>query len=460
MKGSKELGTAPIGSLLVKMAVPASIGILVMSINFIVDTIFVGRFVGTLGIAAITVVLPITFLISSTGMAIGVGGGSMISRFLGAEKPKRACLTFSNMVTLVGGLSLSFVLLGRIFEVPILRLFGANGDILGPAQTYFRIILLGVPALAWAMMSNNVMRAEGRPKMAMISMLVPAIGNMVLDAIFIMGFGWGLEGAGWATSLSYVMSAVFTIWFFIWGGSELTVFRSGLKPRWSIVKEISSIGGVTLARQGSVSLLTIVLNQSLFAYGNELAVAIYGIINRIMMFANFPVLGITQGFLPMAGFNYGAKNWQRLKNIVNLSVRSGTLIAVGLFALIMFFSKDLVSLFTTDTDLLAATPRALRLVFLLTPLIAMQLLGSAYFQAIGKAFPALMLTLTKQGFFLIPLVLLLPLFFGLDGIWYAFPVADLLAFSVTWYFTQREIKRNINPRIAKSKKEELAEATV
>jgi putative MATE family efflux protein len=381
----------------------------------------------------------------------------MISRFLGAGKHKRACLTFSNMVSLVLGLALIFVLLGRLLEVPILRLFGANGDILEPSQVYFRLILMGVPALAWAMMSNNVMRAEGRPRMAMTSMLVPAIANMVLDAVFIMGLGWGLEGAGIATALSYVMSALFTIWFFIWGGSELVVFRSGLKPRWSIVKEIVSIGGVTLARQGSVSLLTIVLNQSLFAYGNELAVAVYGIINRIMMFANFPVLGITQGFLPMAGYNYGAKKWARLKNIVNLSVRSGTLIAVGLFALIMIFSKDLVSLFTTDPKLLGDTPRALRIVFFLTPLIAMQLLGAAYFQAIGKALPALLLTLTKQGFFLIPLVLILPLFMGLDGIWFSFPLADFLAFSVTWYFMQREIKRNIDPRIEQAEKEKVLE---
>jgi len=444
---SSELGSAPIDQLLVKMAVPASIGILVLSINFIVDTIFVGRFVGTLGIAAITVVLPISFLISSIGMAIGVGGGSMISRFLGADKHLRACLTFSNMITLTLGLAVSFVILGSFFEVPILKLFGGQGNILAPSQTYFRIVLYGVPALAWAMMSNNTMRAEGKPKMAMLSMMIPAVTNVILDPILIIWLDMGLEGAAWATTASYYASALFTLWFFIFGGSELTVIPRGLKLRWPIVSEIGAIGGVTLARQGTVSLLTIVLNNTLFAYGGELAVAVYGIANRILMFANFPVLGITQGFLPIAGYNYGAKNWQRVKDIIYASVKWGTLIAMGLFAGIMLFARPLAALFTTDPELLAATPKAIRFIFLLTPLIAIQLLGSAYFQAAGKARPALLLTLTKQGFFPIPLVLLLPLAFGLDGVWYAFPVADFLAAAVNFWYLRREVVRRIEPRL-------------
>ena len=443
MNNSQELGTRPISQLLAKMAIPASIGILVMSIYFIVDTIFVGRFVGTLGIAAITVVMPITFLISSIGMAIGVGGSSIISRALGADDNRKACYTFGNMASLTFLIVLIVGSMGLLLDEPILRLFGAQGDIMAPAKEYFYIILLGVPALAWAMMSNNVMRAEGEPKMAMWSMMIPALANLILDPVFIIWLDWGLEGAAWATTISYYMSAAFTTWFFSSGQSELRFFRYSFLLQWPLVKEIFSIGIVTLARQGTISLLTIVLNNSLFEYGNEMAIAIYGIINRIMMFANFPVLGITQGFLPIAGYNYGAKKWKRVRDTINFSIKTGTIIAVGLFSFIMLGADWIVSIFTTDAELLSRTPSALMLVFLMTPLITVQLVGAAYFQAIGKAIPALFLTLTKQGFFLIPLVLILPHFFGLDGIWYSFPASDLLAAAVTYAYLRYEMKRTL-----------------
>lgn len=443
MNSSQELGTEKIGKLLQKMAIPASAGIFVMSVYFIVDTIFVGRFVGSLGIAAITVVMPITFFFSSMGMAIGVGGASIISRALGADNYIKACRTFGNMVTLAFLLIVALVSLGFLLQDELLMAFGAKGDILDPAKTYFSIILMGVPGLGWAMMSNNVMRAEGEPKMAMYSMMIPAVVNIILDPIFIVWLDMGMEGAAWATTISYYMSASFTLWFFLSGRSELKFFWSSLKLKKDLVLEIFSIGGVTLARQGSVSLLSIVLNNSLFLYGNEIAVSIYGIISRIVMFANFPVLGITQGFLPIAGYNYGAQKWDRVRAIIHTSIRSGTLIALGLFTMIMLFSDQLVSFFTTDTELLDRTPRALILVFLATPLITTQLIGSAYFQAIGKALPALLLTMTKQGFFLIPLVLILPLFFDLNGIWYAFPISDILAASVTYWYLRREMANKL-----------------
>ncbi len=447
MSQSKELGSEPIGRLLVKMAVPASIGILVMSINFIVDTIFVGRFVGSLGIAAITVVLPISFLISSIGMSIGVGGASVISRALGGDDYDKACRTFGNMVSLTLLLAVSMVLIGSVFQVPVLQLFGAKGDILPPAREYFNIVLFGIPALAWAMMSNNTMRAEGKPKMAMLSMMIPAIVNIVLDPVLIIWLEMGLRGAAWATTISYFASALFTCWFFFTGRSELQLSWSSLRLHLPIVRDIASIGFVTLARQGTVSLLTIVLNHSLFSYGDELAVAVFGVINRIMMFANFPVLGITQGFLPIAGYNYGAQHWLRVKDSIRISVLAGTGISLLLLTLILLFAHPIIGLFTTDPDLLGPTPRALQLVFLAIPLIPAQLIGSAYFQAIGKALPALFLTMTKQGFFLIPLVLTLPLAYGLDGIWYAFPISDVLAAAVTLWYLLREVRKRLNPAI-------------
>ncbi|MFK7935598.1 MAG: MATE family efflux transporter [Saprospiraceae bacterium] len=457
---SKELGTEPIPQLLVKMGVPASIGILVMSIYFIVDTIFVGRYVGTLGIAAITVVMPITFLISSLGMSIGVGGASIISRALGGDDRQKAFCTFGNMISLTLILAVTAVLGGILIGEPILRLFGGNGDILPYAKEYFSVILFGVPCLAFAMMSNNVMRSEGQPQMAMWTMLIPAISNIIMDPIFIIYLEMGMSGAAWATTISYYLSAGWSLWYFLSGRSELKIDWEAMRLRWNIIKEIFAIGGVTLARQGTISLLTIVLNNSLFQYGGELAIAIYGIINRVTMFANFPVLGITQGFLPIAGYNFGASHFSRVKETIKTAIGAGTAIAIGLFVLILIFARPIVSLFTNDPELLAAAPSALTVTFYAVPLITMQLIGSAYFQAIGKALPALFLTMTKQGFFLIPFVLILPRFFGLEGIWYAFPVSDILAATVTFLYLRREVRKRLDPMLVEEKAAEVENSAV
>ncbi len=440
MTRSEKLGTLPVGKLLLEQAVPASVGILVMSIYMIVDTIFVGQYVGAVAIGAITVVLPISFLISSIGMAIGIGGASIISRALGEEEHSRAKKVFGNQIFLTLTLALAAISVGFYFQQEILNLFGGKGEILPYASEYFEIILIGVPFLAWAMMTNNVIRSEGAPKIAMFTLLIPAILNLILDPIFIIYLEWGLAGAAWATTISYIASAIFTFWFFFSGKSELTPKISDLGLDFSIVKEIFSLGGVTLARQGVISILAIVLNNTLFSFGGELAISVYGIIQRIMMFANFPVLGITQGFLPIAGFNYGAKNWNRVRGVAKMAIKVGTVIAVGLFVTILLCAEHLTALFTSNEELIALTTPAIRISFLATPLILMQLVGSAYFQAIGKAIPALFLTLTKQGFCLIPLIIILPQIFGLNGVWMAFPIADVLSASICFYFLRKALR--------------------
>jgi putative MATE family efflux protein len=431
-------GTEPLGRLLRQQAIPASAGILVMSIYGIVDTIFVGLWVGSLGIAAITVVLPITFLIASIGMAIGVGGASIISRGFGEGDDEKAFRTFGNQAGLTLFLGMVFMIAGYLFIDQILALFGGRGDVQEPAREYFRIVLLGVPFLAWAMMSNNVIRAEGYPKIAMSTILIPAVVNIILDPIFIVWLDMGLEGAAWATTISYIASAAFATWFFIRGKSQMKITAKYLQPDIVIIREISSLGSVTLARQGTISILSIVLNNSLFIYGGEMGLAIYGIIGRLMMFLNFPVLGITQGFIPIVGYNFGARLMERVERIIRLSMLSATLIALGIFSLIMIFTPQIVSVFTNDEILIRETIPSLRLAFLATPLIAINLLGSAYFQAIGKARPALILSLLKQGFFLIPLIFLLPLMFGINGIWFSFPIADTGASLFTlWYMKNK-----------------------
>ena len=438
MKQTSAFGTESIGFLLRQQAIPASIGILVMSLNMIVDTVFVGRWIGSLAIGAVTIVMPITFLISSLGMSIGIGGSSLVSRALGSDNQDKADLTYGNKISLTVILSLLFVFIGILFQKNILSLFGGKGDILPYAQAYFQIVLIGTPFLAWAMMANPLIRALGFPKYAMVTMIVPAILNVILDPLLIIYFDMGIEGAAWATSLSYLACALYTMYFLIFKNNELEFKFSNLIPKWHIVQEISSIGSVSLARQGVISILAIVLHNLLFQYGGEIAIAMYGIASRFMMFALFPVLGITQGFLPVAGYNYGAQLWDRVHESISLSIKYATIIAGVIFLMIMIFTAQVISIFTTDQELIMQTVPVIRWIFLATPLIAINLIGSGYFQAIGKSLPALFLTLTKQGIFLIPLILILPHFFGLSGIWYSFPIADIGAAIITYFYLKKE----------------------
>ena len=439
---SNELGTLSIKQLLIKQSVPASIGILFMSVNILVDTIFVGQWIGSLAIAAVSVVLPITFLISSLGMALGIGGSSIISRALGGNDREKALHTFGNQFMMTLALAVISVIIGLFFSDEVLLLFGANGAIMQPAKEFFIPVLYGVPFLALCMMGNTVIRAEGKPKFAMIAMIIPAFSNIILDIIFIKVLNLGMFGAALATSISYFMCFVFILWFFIYK-SELQFQIRHLSLNTKIVSEITSLGFVTFARQGVVAILSILLNHTLFIHGGEISVAIYGIISRMLMFALFPILGVTQGFLPIAGYNYGAKNYVRVSETIVTSIKWAAGLATVIFVLILIFATSIVGVFSTDHYVLKETPNALRLVFAASPIIAIQLIGAAYFQAAGKATPALLLTLTKQGFFLIPLILILPNYYGVFGVWISFPIADVLSTIVTGFFLKREMNRKL-----------------
>ncbi|WP_310991630.1 MATE family efflux transporter [Aequorivita marina] len=440
---SAVLGTEPIGSLLIKQAVPASIGILVMSLNILVDTIFVGNWIGSIAIAAINVVLPVSFFIAALGMAIGIGGSSIISRALGANNKARALKTFGNQITLTLLLTVVMVILGLFFINNLIPAFGGKGEIFEPAKIYYRIVLYGVPLLALNIMGNNVIRAEGKPKFAMIAMIIPSIGNLILDYLLIYVLDMGMAGAAWATTISYGLCFLYVLYFFLSGKSELKIDFSHFGLDLSVLKEMSALGFVTLARQAVVSVTYLLMNNILFNMGGESSVASYGIIARMLMFALFPVLGVTQGFLPIAGFNYGANKYARVRESINKAILYAGGLALIIFAVIMIFPQAIVSVFTDDADILSDTPQYMRWVFAATPIIGIQLIGSAYFQAIGKAVPAFLLTLSRQGFFFIPLIFILPHYFGELGVWISFPAADILSTLVTAYFLNREIRKNL-----------------
>lgn len=453
---SNDLGEEPIGKLLIKQAVPASIGILVMSLNILVDTIFVGNWIGSIAIAAINVVLPVSFFIAALGMAIGIGGSSIISRALGANNKEKALKTFGNQITLTLVVTITMVALGLYYVDSLIPTFGGKGAIFEPAKIYYTIILYGVPFLALCMMGNTVIRAEGKPRFAMIAMIIPSIGNLLMDYVFIYIFDWGMHGAAWATTVGYLLCFLYVFYFFLSKNSELKIDISHFGLDRPILKEIGSLGFVTLARQAVTSITYLLMNNILFNLGGEAMVAVYAIIGRMLMFALFPVFGVTQGFLPIAGYNYGAVKYDRVKQSIYTAIKYASLVASIVFVALMVFPAEIASLFLSDRPGLSAEeaeannfvlqhiPLAMRLVFAATPIIAIQLIGAAYFQAIGKAIPALLLTLTRQGFFFIPLILILPNFMGEIGVWLSFCIADVLSTIVTGIFLQKEIRTELS----------------
>ncbi|MAW83345.1 MAG: MATE family efflux transporter [Crocinitomicaceae bacterium] len=443
---SSYLGLEPIPKLLLKQALPAAIGFMVMSMNMIVDTYFVGQFIGELAIGAISVVFPISFLFSSIGMSIGIGGGSIVSRSLGAGDMKKALLSFNNQISLTFFLAVLAIIVGVFLKLPILNMFGAKGEIMPLADSYFTIVLYGIPFLAVSMMANNNLRAEGKAKIAMVALLIPSVLNIFLDYIFIDLFHWGMEGAGWATTISYIGCAAYIIFFYLTGKGELKVKPLLFKINGKIVSEIFSIGSVNLVRQGTISFLAIVLNNTLYYYGSlaggmggEIAISVYGLATRMTMFALFPLIGIAQGFMPIAGYNYGAKNYTRVISVIKTSLSSGFIIAAVIGTILMTCSEIIPYLFTKDLQLIEYAPNAIFWIFSATPIIVFHLIPPSYYQAIGKPIPALLLTLLKQGIFLIPLVLILPNFYGINGIWYSFPISDVLSAGICYYFLNKSV---------------------
>ena len=440
---ASDFGTNSIGKLLIRQAVPASVGILVMSLNILIDTIFVGQWIGSHAIAAINVVLPVSFFIAALGMSIGVGGASIISRALGATTKSKAIRTFGNQITLTLILTLTLVIFGLYFTDEIVPIFGGKGSIYTPAKTYYRIILYGVPLLALSMMGNTVIRAEGKPKFAMFAMIIPSITNLILDIILIKILNLGMYGAAWATTGSYLLCFLFILWFFISNHSEMKLRLHDFRLSKQIVLEISGLGSVTLSRQAVVSVTYLLMNNILYDFGGETSVTAYAIVSRMLMFALFPIFGITQGFIPIAGYNYGAKEYKRVKQTITISLRYSIALATIVFLLLFVFSELITRAFTTDLLVIQKTPNVMRWVFAATPIIAIQLIGAAYFQAIGKATSALLLSLSRQAFLFIPLIFILPLWYGELGVWIAFPVADLLSTILTAYFLRKEIKQNL-----------------
>ncbi|BBE30709.1 MATE family efflux transporter [Tepiditoga spiralis] len=444
-KNSKILGSESIWKLLIKLSLPATIGMMVQALYNLVDTIFVGRGVGTLGITGITLSFPVQMIVMAIAQMIGIGGASIISRALGEKNAQKAEKTMGNIFTLVILMSATISILGLIFINPLLSLLGTNSVSINAAKDYLSIILFGTIFFSFSMASNNIVRAEGNAKTAMYTMLISAGLNIILDPIFIFILHLGIKGAAIATVLSQATTALYLIYYFLSGKSSIKLHFKNFKLKSGIITEIMAIGSSAFVRQSAGSLLTIILNNILMVYGGVLYVAVYGLTNRLLMFVLMPLFGIAQGFQPIAGFNYGAKNYSRVKDVTKASIITTTILSsIGFFILILF-PKQLLSVFTTDTNLILTASNVLKIIILFLPLIGIQIIGATMFQAIGKAFSSLILAMSRQIIFLIPLIYIMPIFFGINGVWISFPISDFLATlltSILFYFQMKKFNTN------------------
>lgn len=444
MNRSKQLGEDKISSLLWKFSIPAIVGMLVNALYNVVDRVFVGRAVGDLGIAAITIGFPIMLIMMAFSMMIGIGATSLVSIKLGEQKKDDAQLVIGNAVVLLFIVSVLITIVGTVFLNPMLNALGASDAVLPYAKDYMFIILLGTLFSSIAFGMNGFIRAQGDPKIAMLTMLIGAALNFILNPIFIFVFDMGIKGSALSTVISQFVSAIWIFSYFISEKSHLKIHLRNLKLSSTTVGRIIAIGMAPFFMQTAASVVTIMLNNNLAHYGGDVAVAAIGIVSTIAMLFLMPILGINQGAQPIIGYNYGAEQFDRVKNTLKIAAVAATLIVSSGYVVMMLMPHQIVSMFieqnVKDRALIEFGAYALRIYLLFMPVIGFQIVGASYFQAVGKPKQAMILSLSRQVLLFIPALIILPRFFGLNGVLYSGPAADLGAAVVTAIWLYAELK--------------------
>jgi putative MATE family efflux protein len=432
MDRTKQLGEESIAKLLIKFSIPAIVGMLVNALYNIVDRIFVGRGVSKLALTAITVSFPISLMIMAFGMLVGIGAGAIISIKLGQQKKDEAENILGNSFMLIIIVSILVTIVGIIFLEPLLKVFGASEEALPLAKQFTSIILLGAVLQNIGFGLNNIIRSEGNPKIAMNTMLIGVFLNIIFNPIFIFVFKFGIGGSALATIVSQSVCSIWVLFYFLKGNSVLKIKSRYFKIKAHIVKQIFLIGMSPFLMQITASIVTIFLNNALSTYGGDNAIAAMGAITSVSMLILMPIFGINQGAQPIIGYNYGAKNYKRVNEALKLAVVAASLIATTGFILIEIFPKEIISIFSKGSgELLNVGSRGLRIYLIMLPLIGFQIVCSNYFQAVGKAKVSIFLSLSRQVIILLPLIIILPRFFKLDGVWIAGPISDFLSSLLT-----------------------------
>jgi len=427
--------------LLFKFSAPAIMGLVVSALYNIVDTIFIGNSVGPLGIAALSIVMPVQIIMMAIGFMVGTGASSIISRSLGANNKENAISTFSNAVIINLVINIVLMIPLFLFIDRFLHFFGASVEVLPYSRDYMGIILFGFIFLSFSIAANNMIRAEGRPRAAMYPMIIGAVINIVLDAILILALNMGVKGAAIATISSQAISCIYILAYL---GYSKSIYWKGLRVihiRLKLIAEILKIGFPSFIMAVVDSIIYLVFNRAIIYYGSDMYLAVMGIGIRLIDFTIMPIIGITQGFSTIVSFNYGAKLYERVKKILWEAMAWTTLISTVVMIIMIAFTEQLLRIFTNDAALINMGIFPVRVIVILFFTLGIQVVGGSFFQAIGKALPAVIINGLRQVLFLIPLVLILPIFYGLEGIWYAIPASDLLSTIVTAFFLLFELRR-------------------
>lgn len=418
------LGTEKISKLLLQYAIPSIIAMTAASLYNIVDSIFIGHGVGAMALAGLGITMPLMNLAAAFGSLIGAGAAALMSIKLGQGDRHSVVNILGNTVTLNIIIGTLFGGICLMFLDPILYSFGASEETIVYARDYMRIILVGNIVTHLYLGLNNALRASGHPNKSMVAMLTAVIANCILDAVFIWGFGWGIAGAAWATVIAQVIAFVMQLRHFLKPSEEIRLMRWAMKLRGKIVKGIISIGMAPFLMNITASVVVVFINNALRATGGDIYIGAYGIVNRVAMIFLMMVFGLNQGMQPIAGYNFGAKNYDRVKTILRLAISWAVGITSFGCLLSLLFPKTVAMIFTTDPTLLAVTEEGLRIVMLVFPIVGFQIVVSNFFQSIGDAKTAIVLSLTRQLLFLIPLMIILPPIMGSKGVWISMPISD------------------------------------
>ena len=426
-RNATELGTQPIGKLLMQYAIPAIIAMTASSIYNMVDSIFIGQGVGPLAISGLAITFPFMNLGAAFGAMVGVGASTLISVKLGQRDYGTAQTVLGNVITLNLIIGIAFSIITLMFLDPILYFFGASADTIGYARDYMLIILAGNVFSHMYFGLNAVLRASGHPQKAMYATINTVVINTLLDPLFIYVFDWGIRGAAIATIIAQVISL---IWQFkiLTDKNELLHLRRGIYHLQSkIVKNIIAIGLSPFCMNVASCFIVIFINKGLKEYDGDLAIGAYGIVNRLVFICVMIVMGITQGMQPIAGYNYGAQQFDRVTWVLKLSIYGATAMTTLTFLVGELLPDVAVRLFTTDEGLISRAAEGFRIVVLFFPIVGFQMVTSNFFQSIGMANKAIFLSLTRQLLFLLPCLIILPTFMGAAGIWWSMPISDLTA---------------------------------
>lgn len=442
MKTQEMLAKEPIGKLLIKYSVPAIIGMIVNALYNVVDRIFIGNIpeVGNLAIAGVGVTMPIMTIILAFGMLVGIGATSNISIKLGQGNKKEAEKIIGHVISLSIIVGLAITVFGIIFGENILNLFGASEGTLYYAKSYIYIILAGTAFSILGFSLNNTIRADGNPRLAATIMVVGCLTNIILDALFIFKFNMGIQGAAYATVISQIITALWALYYYVSGNSNLRFRKSSLKLDRKLVGIIFAIGVSPFMMQIATSLVQVIANNSLKAYGGDLAIGAMATISSITLLFLMPIFGIDQGAQPIVGFNYGAKQYDRAHKTVKLSMISATIILTIAALATQMFPEVIIGMFNKDPKLMDVAVRGVRLYLLMLPIVGISIAGSDFILAIGKAKLAMGLSMLRQIVILIPVMIILPKFLGLDGVWIAQPISDIGATIITITIVLKQMK--------------------